>query len=73
MTKTIIEITGMTCSHCENSVAEELMNVSGVTSASADHETGTATIESASVAEQALADAVEEAGYKAVGFKTVDA
>lgn len=49
------------------------MNVSGVTSASADHETCTATIEASSVAEQALADAIEEAGYTAVGFKTLDA
>lgn len=63
----------MTCGHCEQSVAKELMNVSGVTSASADHETCTATIEASSVAEQALADAIEEAGYTAVGFKTLDA
>jgi len=63
----------MTCSHCEMSVTEELSGLAGVISASADHVTGTATIEATAVSEQELADAVEEAGYKAVGFKTVDA
>ncbi|MDG2497104.1 MAG: heavy-metal-associated domain-containing protein [Aquiluna sp.] len=73
MSKTVIEITGMTCSHCEQSVAKELSGLSGVVSASADHATGTATVEATAVSEQELADAVEEAGYKAVGFQTLDA
>ena len=55
------------------SVTEELSGLAGVISASADHTTGTATVEADSVSEQELTDAVEEAGYKAVGFKTVDA
>lgn len=72
MSKTVIEITGMTCSHCEKSVAEELMKVQGVTLASADHSTGTASVEGSSITHQDLADAVEEAGYQSVGFKTSD-
>ncbi len=63
MTATI-DVEGMSCEGCEESVEDALMGVSGVTAANADRENGTATVEGDADA-QALVDAVEDAGYKA--------
>jgi copper chaperone CopZ len=54
----------MTCEHCEARVEDALGEVAGVTSATADRENETATVEGdASV--DALVAAVEDAGYDA--------
>lgn len=63
MTQTIT-VKGMSCEHCEQTVAKALEDVAGVTSATADHGAETATIEGAAGPE-ALTTAVEEAGYEA--------
>lgn len=54
----------MSCEHCEQSVTEALEGVSGVTSATADHESASATVEGDADVD-ALVDAVSEAGYNA--------
>lgn len=59
-----ITVSGMSCEHCEQTVAEALEDVSGVTAAEADHEAGTATVEGDADSE-ALAGAVADAGYEA--------
>jgi copper chaperone CopZ len=59
-----ITVEGMTCGHCEQTVEEALEDVDGVTSASADRETESVTVEgNAATAE--LISAVDEAGYEA--------
>jgi copper chaperone CopZ len=59
-----ITVEGMTCGHCEQTVEEALEDVDGVTSASADRETESVTVEgNADTAE--LISAVDEAGYEA--------
>ncbi|AUV84369.1 heavy metal transporter (plasmid) [Salinigranum rubrum] len=63
MTQTIT-VEGMTCEHCEQTVEEALEGVSGVTAASADRESESATVEG-TVDADALVDAVNEAGYDA--------
>lgn len=61
---TTITVEGMSCGHCEQTVEEALREISGVTDASADHETGQASIDGdADVT--ALVQAVEDAGYTA--------
>ncbi|MCQ4626821.1 cation transporter [Corynebacterium sp. CCUG 65737] len=59
-------VEGMTCEHCEMSVSEEVSDVSGVTSATADHKAGTVIVEGEGFDRDAVAAAVAEAGYKLV-------
>lgn len=61
---TTIDIRGMNCEGCENTVEDALRGVPGVESASADRSDETATVEG-DADEQALVQAVEEAGYEA--------
>ena len=63
MTQTIT-VEGMTCEHCEQTVEEALEGVNGVTEASADRESESATVEG-TVEADALVDAVNDAGYDA--------
>ena len=61
------QVTGMTCGHCEASVREEIGELPGVLSVTADHTTGEVVVTSeAPLDPAAVAAAVEEAGY-AVG------
>ncbi|MFC7045243.1 heavy-metal-associated domain-containing protein [Halobacteriaceae archaeon GCM10025711] len=59
-----ITVEGMSCGGCEETVEEALNGVPGVTGASADRETDSATIEGDADA-GALVEAVENAGYTA--------
>lgn len=62
MTK--LQITGMTCGHCQQAVQSALESVAGVNDARVDLAKGTAEVDgSADV--QALVAAVEEEGYQA--------
>ena len=69
MTKTL-NIEGMMCAHCVAHVEKALSAVEGVASAKADLEGKTATVTlSGEVSDQALKDAVTEAGYEVVGVQ----
>jgi copper chaperone CopZ len=59
-----ITVEGMSCEHCEQSVEEALTGLDGVTAASADRETGSATVEGDADVDS-LVTAVEDAGYDA--------
>jgi copper chaperone len=64
MSTTTFAVTGMTCAHCERSVQEELVELTGVLEARADHTTGRVAVTSAEPLDRAVvAAAVEEAGY----------
>lgn len=68
MEKTI-NIDGMMCAHCENTVKKALEALDGVESAAVSHEDGRAVVRlSADVSEQALKEAVEAKEYKVLGF-----
>jgi len=57
-----ITVEGMSCEHCEQTVEEALEEVEGVTSATADRDAESATVEGS--AERAeLVTVVEDAGY----------
>ncbi|MBY6368064.1 heavy-metal-associated domain-containing protein [Rhodococcoides corynebacterioides] len=65
MTTTSITVTGMTCAHCVNAVTEEVGALDGVTGVTVDLATGRVDVESAApVPADALAAAVDEAGYE---------
>ena len=59
-----ITVEGMSCAHCEATVVDALESVTGVTTASADHEAATATVEGDATIADLLA-AVDDAGYDA--------
>ena len=58
-------VTGMTCGHCAASVREELGELPGVRQVAVDVASGLVTVTSdTSLAESAVRNAVEEAGYQ---------
>jgi copper chaperone CopZ len=57
-----IDVEGMSCGHCEQTVEEALADVEGVTDATADSETGEVRYEG-DVGVDEVAAAVEDAGY----------
>lgn len=59
-----ISVEGMSCGGCEEAVEAALKKVNGVTSATADREAETATVDGTTDVETLVA-AVEEAGYSA--------
>ena len=61
---TTITVEGMSCGHCEATVEEALEGVSGVTDATADRATNSASGEGDADA-GTLVRAVEDAGYEA--------
>ena len=68
MTTTVLDVTGMTCGHCAQSVTEEISGIDGVTSVDVDLVAGgtsPVTVTSqAPLAQDALRAAVAEAGYE---------
>ncbi|GAA0458176.1 hypothetical protein Aca07nite_64420 [Actinoplanes capillaceus] len=58
-------VTGMTCSHCVNSVSSEIQQIPGVTDVQVDLTSGAVTVTSDQpLVEAAVAAAVGEAGYE---------
>lgn len=58
-------VTGMTCEHCVRAVTEEVRRIEGVADVMVDLPTGALTISSSQpIEEAAVAEAVEEAGYR---------
>lgn len=63
-----ITVLGMTCEHCVNRVSGELSELPGVSDVRIDLASGRVTISSAGVlSDDAVRDAVEEAGYELAG------
>jgi copper chaperone len=57
-------VSGMTCSHCVLSVREEVSEVAGVESVDVDLASGRLTVSGAGYSDEAVANAVAEAGYE---------
>jgi copper ion binding protein len=67
MATTEYKVKGMTCGHCVSAVTEEVSAIEGVTDVKVDLASGVVTVSSAApVDEQAVRDAVDEAGYELV-------
>ncbi len=56
-------VEGMTCQHCVMSVREEVGEIGGVQSVDVDLETGRLTVAGSTFTDEAVRDAVAEAGY----------
>lgn len=66
MATTEYTVTGMSCGHCENAVREEVSGIAGVTGIEVSADTGRLVVTSEQpVDDQAVIDAVDEAGYSA--------
>ncbi|WP_288801356.1 heavy-metal-associated domain-containing protein [Corynebacterium dentalis] len=66
MATTEYTVTGMSCGHCENAVREEVSGIAGVTGIEVNADTGRLVVTSEQpVDDQAVIDAVDEAGYSA--------
>jgi copper ion binding protein len=61
---TTLTVEGMSCEHCEQSVADALGDIDGVTAVRVDREGESATVEGDADA-SALVAAVDDAGYTA--------
>ena len=58
-------VSGMTCEHCVASVSDEVLEIAGVTVVEVELPTGRLTVTSDQpVSEDAVASAVDEAGYR---------
>ncbi|MGY1606868.1 heavy-metal-associated domain-containing protein [Geodermatophilus sp. SYSU D00700] len=60
-------VRGMTCSHCASAVTDEVSRIPGVTGVQVDLAAGRVTVEAdRPVSDDAVAAAVDEAGYEVV-------
>ncbi len=59
-------VTGMTCSHCELSVTEEVTKVAGVAHVGVDLDTKLVQVRGSGIDSAAVVAAIDEAGYEAV-------
>lgn len=64
-------VKGMSCGHCVHHVQEALLELEGITSAQVDLDSATAIIEGADVADDAIKDAIDEAGYEVTEIETL--
>ena len=69
-TTTTYTVVGMTCSHCANAVNEEVGAIPGVRDVAVDLASGAVTVTSdAPLDQNAVAAAVDEAGYELAGTR----
>lgn len=71
MSTRMLDVVGMTCSHCEHAITDELMQVDGVNSVSIELNPGAVShvrVDVAdAVADEQLSAAIVEAGYELAG------
>ncbi|MBK4136992.1 transporter [Corynebacterium macginleyi] len=56
-------VEGMSCEHCEMSIREEVGQIAGVDTVSADHTTGAVSVSGSDFTDAQVAKAIAEAGY----------
>ncbi|MGH3656615.1 MAG: heavy-metal-associated domain-containing protein [Micromonosporaceae bacterium] len=67
MSVAVYQVKGMTCGHCAQAVTTEISKIESVTSVDVDLAGGEVTVHSEQpVAESAVREAVDEAGYDVV-------
>jgi len=59
-------VAGMTCAHCVLSVREEVSEVAGVENVDVDLQAGRLAVRGDRIEDEAIAEAVSEAGYELV-------
>ncbi len=58
-------VAGMSCDHCKAAVTEEVEQVSGVASVDVDLETKLVVVQGEGISDEAVREAIREAGYEA--------
>lgn len=58
-------VAGMSCAHCKAAVTEEVEQVSGVASVDVDLETKLVVVQGEGISDEAVREAIREAGYEA--------
>ena len=66
MEKSIINVEGMSCEHCEKAVKGAIGSLDGVSNVIVDLESKQVTVEGENLQDNLLKDAVEDAGYDLV-------
>ncbi len=67
MTEALIySVPGIHCSHCEHAVKAEISRVAGVHTVEVDIDEKLVTVHGEHVSDDAVRDAIDEAGYEAV-------
>jgi copper chaperone CopZ len=61
---TTYQVGGMTCEHCTRAVTEEVSAIAGVSEVAVELDSGRLTVTGAGVERDAVAEAVDEAGYR---------
>lgn len=64
-TEVSFDVEGMTCSHCQRAIGDEVRRVAGVTSVDVDLDEAVVTVRGEELVEQVLRDAILLAGYDA--------
>lgn len=59
------QVTGMSCSHCERAIREEVEQIGGVTAVDVSAADGRLVVTADGVSDAAIVGAVAEAGYEA--------
>jgi len=67
MTTRAYVVDGMTCGHCVNAVTGEVTKLDGVTDVAVDLEAKTVTVSGEPIDDNAVREAIDEAGYAVVG------
>lgn len=62
--RTTYTVTGMTCQHCVDAVSGEIAAVPGITGVEVDLATGRVEVTGEGFTDEAVAAAVDEAGYE---------
>ena len=65
MTEITYTVPGMSCNHCKAAVSSELGAVAGVHEIEVDLETKLVVVRGEGLSDEALREAIEEAGYEA--------
>ncbi len=70
----VLDISGMTCNHCAESIARALTGTAGVKDATVDVMAGTVRvdIDEKKCSTPQIIEAVQQAGYQVSGFKSAD-
>lgn len=63
-------VQGMTCSHCVRSVREEVSDVAGVSAVNVELASGRLSVTGRGVTDEAIRDAVAEAGYEVASLRS---
>ena len=64
MAQQTLEVTGMSCTGCEQNVEEAVGSIAGVTGVAADHEAETVEVTHEGVDDREIRGAIEDAGYE---------